>query len=60
VARYGTDRRAALLGVLFTSALCMALGSALLTLTALLGARASLHDPSFASDLRASVGIAAS
>ena len=57
VARYGTNRRAALLGVLLASALCTALGSALLTVAALLGAHAT-HSPSLASDLRTSVGIA--
>jgi len=57
VARYGTNRRAALLGVLLASALCTALGSALLTVAALLGAHAP-HSPSLASDLRTSVGIA--
>lgn len=57
VARYGTNRRAALLGVLLASALYTALASALVTLAAVLGA----HPPrsaSLISDLRASVGIA--
>jgi len=57
VARYGTNRRAALLGVLLASAACSALASALLTIVALLGAHAS-DSSSLASDLRASVGIA--
>jgi len=57
VARYGTDRRAALLGVLLTSALYLAVGSALLTVVGLLGAQAE-HDPTFARDLRMSLGIA--
>ena len=58
VARYGADRRAAMLGVLLVSAAYMALGTALLTLTALLGAH-SLHDANFGSDLRMSLAIAA-
>jgi hypothetical protein len=58
VARYGADRRAVMLGVLLTSAAWMAIASALLTLTALLGAH-SLHDGNFGSDLRASLVIAA-
>jgi len=57
VARYGTDRRAALLGVLLASAMCSALASALLTLSALLGAHAP-HATSLAFDVRASVGVA--
>jgi hypothetical protein len=57
VARYGVDRRAAMLGVLLTSAATMALGSALLTVAALLGANAS-RAANFWADLRASVGIA--
>jgi hypothetical protein len=57
VARYGSDRRAALLGVLLASALCSALVSALLTIAALLGAHAP-SAPSLLADLRASVGIA--
>lgn len=55
--RYGTDRRAALLGVLLTSALSVALGTAVLTLAALVGAH-SLHDASLVSDTRASLGVA--
>ena len=57
VARYGSDRRAALLGLLLASALCSALVSALLTVAALLGAHAP-RAPSLIADLRASVGIA--
>lgn len=57
VARHGTDRRAALLGLLLTSALYTAIGSALLTLAALFGAH-SVHDPDLARDLRSSLGIA--
>jgi hypothetical protein len=57
VARYGADRGAAMLGVLLTSAVYMALGSALFTVTALFGAH-SAPDPHFAGDLRASLGIA--
>ncbi|HKO53377.1 MAG TPA: hypothetical protein VJV79_36965 [Polyangiaceae bacterium] len=57
IARYGSNRRAALLGVLLASALCTAFASALLTLSALLGAHAP-HSPSLAFDLRVSVGIA--
>jgi hypothetical protein len=58
VARYGTDRRAAMVGALCISAACMALSTVLLTLTALLGAH-SLHDANFGSDLRTSLAIAA-
>jgi hypothetical protein len=58
VARYGADRRAALSGVLLVSAACTALSAVLLAVSALAGAH-TLHDPSLASDLRASVGIAA-
>jgi hypothetical protein len=57
VARYGSDRRAALVGVLLASALCSACGGALITVAALLGAHAP-HSTSLAFDLRASVGIA--
>ena len=57
VARYGSNRRAALLGVLFASALCTALAGALVTIAALLGAHA-WHSSSLGADLRASVGIA--
>jgi len=57
VARYGTDRRAALLGVLLASALCSALAGALITIAALLGAHAPASHTLLA-DLRASVGIA--
>ncbi len=61
VARYGADRRAAQLGVLLVSAASMALGAALLTVTALLGAHSphSPHDAAFASDVCTSVAIAA-
>ena len=57
VARYGTSRRQALLGVLLGSALFIAAATALFTLAGLLGA----HSPGaagFASELRASLGIA--
>src|SRR6185295_18715785 len=57
VARYGSDRRAALFGVLLASALGSALAGALITVAALLGAHAP-HSTSLAADLRASVGIA--
>jgi hypothetical protein len=58
LARYGVDRRAALLGVVLTSALTVAFASTLLTLVALLGAHAA-HAADLASDLSASLGIAA-
>jgi hypothetical protein len=58
VARHGTDRRAALLGVLLAAALCTALAGALVTIAALLGAHAP-GSHALVSDLRASVGIAA-
>ena len=57
VARYGTNRRAALVGVLLVSALVSALASALITVAALLGAHAP-HSSLLPADLRASVGIA--
>ena len=57
VARYGTGRRAAVLGVLLASASYTALAGALITLVALLGAH-SPHSTSLTTDLRASVGIA--
>jgi len=57
VARYGANRRAALLGVLLASALGGALCGALLAIFAVLGAH-SPHSNSLVSDLRASVGIA--
>jgi hypothetical protein len=57
VARYGTNRRAALLGLLLASALCTALAGALITVVALLGAHAP-HSTALAADLSASVGIA--
>jgi hypothetical protein len=58
LARHGADRRAALLGVLLVSAVGTALGSALLTLAALLGAR-SPHAGDFGADLGVSLAIAA-
>ncbi len=57
VARYGADRRRAVLGLLLASALATALGGAFLVLAAVLGAH-SLSDASLAFDLRSSVGIA--
>ncbi|HEY3256700.1 MAG TPA: hypothetical protein VGJ91_22240 [Polyangiaceae bacterium] len=57
VARYGANRRAAVLGLLLASALCSALSGALLTIAALLGAHAP-RSASLLADLRASVGIA--
>jgi hypothetical protein len=57
IARYGTDRRAALVGVLLASALLSALAGALLTVAALLGAHAP-GSHALLADLRASVGIA--
>jgi hypothetical protein len=57
VARYGSNRRAALLGTLLASALISALAGALITVAALLGAHAP-HSRSLAADLHASVGIA--
>ena len=59
LARYGADRRAALLGVLLVSALATALGGALLTLAALLGSH-SPHAGNFGSELGMSLAIAAS
>ncbi|HEY0466574.1 MAG TPA: hypothetical protein VGC79_20340 [Polyangiaceae bacterium] len=57
IARYGTDRRAAQLGVLLASALSSAFVGALFASFALLGAHGT-HSPSLLGDLRASVGIA--
>jgi len=57
LARYGTNRRAALCGVLLVSALSSAFAGALLTVSALLGAHAP-RSPTLLTDLRASVGIA--
>jgi hypothetical protein len=57
LARYGTNRRVALCGVLFVSALSSAFAGALLTASALLGAHAP-HSSTLLADLRASVGIA--
>ena len=57
VARYGSNRRAALLGLLLASAVTMALLSALLTVVALLGARLPT-DPGLYRELRSSLGIA--
>lgn len=56
LARYGTNRRAALCGVLLVSALSSAVAGALLTVSALLGAH-STHSPTLFADLRVSVGI---
>ena len=56
-ARYGSNRRTALLGVLLASALYSALAGALLAISALLGAHAP-HATSLSFDVRASVGIA--
>jgi len=56
LARYGTNRRAALCGVLLVSALSSALCGVLLTVSALLGAH-STHSPTLLIDLRVSVGI---
>jgi hypothetical protein len=58
LARYGTDRRAALLGVLLTSAACMALGSMVLALAALFGS-GSASASHFASDVGMTLSIAA-
>jgi hypothetical protein len=58
VARYGTDRRAALLGVLLVSAASMALAGALLAVSALVAAHTH-RDTGFASDVRTSAVIAA-
>ncbi|MEO6600504.1 MAG: hypothetical protein ABIQ16_11560 [Polyangiaceae bacterium] len=57
IARYGSDRRATVLGLLLSSALCMALVAALLTTAALVGARTP-GSGAFMHDLRISVGIA--
>ncbi|MEI9953407.1 MAG: hypothetical protein WDO74_31625 [Pseudomonadota bacterium] len=57
VARYGSDRRAAVLGVLLTSALSSAFASASITVAALLGAHAP-RSSTLAPDLRTSLGIA--
>jgi hypothetical protein len=57
VARYGADRRHALLGLLLVSALTMAFVSAVLTVLALLGAH-SLHDADLGRDLCTSSAIA--
>jgi hypothetical protein len=57
VARYGADRRRAVLGLLLASALTTALGGAFLVLIAMLGAH-TLSDASLAFDLRSSLGIA--
>ena len=57
VARYGADRRHALLGVLLVSALATALASVVLTVLALLGAH-SLHDSDLGRDLATSIAIA--
>ena len=57
VARYGADRRAALLGLLLGSTACSAIATALLAIAALLGAHAP-HSASLTPDLLSSVGIA--
>jgi hypothetical protein len=57
VARYGTNRRAALLGLLLASALCTALASTLITIAGLLGAHAP-RSTALVADVRTSVGIA--
>ncbi len=57
VARYGTQRRRAALGLLLASGLATALSGACLVLIAMLGAH-TLHDASLAFDLRSSIGIA--
>jgi len=57
VARFGTNRRAALLGVLLASALGSAFCGALLAIFAILGAHAP-GSSALLGDLRASVGIA--
>jgi len=57
LARYGTNRKAALSGVLLVSTLSCALAGALLAVSALLGAHAP-HSSTLLADLRASVGIA--
>jgi hypothetical protein len=57
LARYGSNRRTTLIGLLLASALYTALASALLTIAALLGAH-GLRSTSLVADLRASVGIA--
>lgn len=57
LARYGANRRSALLGMQLATALCVAVVSVLFTLAALLGAH-SPGTPGLSSDLRASVGIA--
>src|SRR6478735_1381002 len=52
VARYGTNRRAALFGVLLASAAASALAGVLMTIAALLGAH-PLHAQALVADLRA-------
>ncbi|HEY4102488.1 MAG TPA: hypothetical protein VGM44_01310 [Polyangiaceae bacterium] len=56
LARYGADRRQAMLGVFVVSALCTAFAGSLLALIALFGAR-SVAEPGFVSDLRASAAL---
>ena len=58
VVRYGAERRAAVLGVLLGSALCMAFASVILTIAGLVGAHAP-GSTGFARDLLVSVEIAA-
>lgn len=57
VARYGSNRRAAVLGVLLAAALGSAFAGALLSAATVLGAHAP-HSAALLPDLRASVGIA--
>ena len=57
VARYGADRRRALLGLLLVSSVASALAGVLIAVLAVLGAH-SWRDTSLGFDLRSSVGIA--
>jgi hypothetical protein len=57
IARHGANRRAAVLGLLLATALCMALACALLASAALLAAGAP-GSSAFGRDLRISIGIA--
>jgi hypothetical protein len=57
VARYGADRRYAMLGELLVAGIVLAFASAALTVLALLGAH-SLHDADLGRDLCSSVAIA--
>jgi len=56
LARYGTDRRAAMLGLLLASASCTAVVGVLLSVATLLGAH-GLHSKALGADLRTCVGI---